>query len=420
MRLFLYNLILKLVSPAVRFWLRRHALYGPLIGRFQPQVPPSTAGAIWVHVCSLGEANGAQPLVTALRKAFPALPWLVTTSTLSGRVHCEALYGPEHVAWFPVDTKPAVRHFLAAAAPRILILFETELWPNVLHECATRQIPVLLANGRLSDKHLHRYRRYRWWYGPLIQSLEGACMQDELFKERLMDLGVPSERITITGSVKFDAVRDSVPARERSRMRQEWGFREGQAILLFACTRPGDEALASACWATLKEENPRLKLLIAPRHLDRIEEVIEPFSEPVIRRTQLRDRNRPEGARVFVLDTLGELGTLYALASVVVVGGSFYPGVNGHNPLEAAALGVPTVFGPYMSNFSQAEKVLVTAGGAIQVACPEDLYLALSTLLTDSGKQRQMGTAARRAVMANRGAVAKTIGQVRVLLGDEL
>lgn len=419
MQLTIYNLLLSLAAPLVRGWLRRHPKHEPLLARFNPPIPPVGPGGIWVHVCSLGEANGAMPLVEGLREAFPHRSVFITASTQAGLERCITLYGEEVVTWFPFDTRPAVRGFIAALTPAALVLFETELWPNVLAECRHASIPVLLANGRLSDKHHHRYRRMRWWYGPLIQHIEGACMQDELFAERMNELGLPAERIQVTGSIKFDAVRDAVSARERSRLRREWGFRENEAILLFASTRPGDEALASACWATLREEDPSLKLIIAPRHLDRLDDVLAPFSEPVVRRTELRNRNRPESARVFVLDTLGELGTLYALARVVVIGGSFYPDVNGHNPLEAAALGIPTIFGPYMSNFAQAEKVLVAAGGSVQVGCPEDLYLALSTLLADPRRQRQMGTAARRAVMANRGAVEKTIAQVRSAIEGE-
>jgi len=414
MRLFIYNLILAVLVPPARWWLRRHAVYAPLLARFSPPVPLGREGAIWVQVCSLGEANAARPLIEAIAEGLPNSPVLVTSSTLAGHARCLALYGAGNVTWFPFDTRPAVKNFLASARPAALILFETELWPNVLSECRRAGVPVLLANGRLSEKNKRRYARLRWWYGPLLQHIGAACMQDEIHAERIRALGMPPERIAITGSVKFDAVQDAVPIRERNRMRQQWGIREGDPILLFATTRPGEEALASACWSTLKEEIPRLKLIIAPRHLERMEEVLAPFSEPVARRTATG--NSQEGARVFILDTMGELGSLYAIASVVVVGGSFYPGVNGHNPLEAAALGIPTVFGPYMSNCPDAVRVLVDAGGAIQVPCPEDLYLTLSRLLADPGRQRQMGTAARRAVMANRGAAAKTVAHIKAAL----
>ncbi len=371
-----------------------------------------------MQVCSLGEANAARSLLEALRIVFPDQAVVLTASTVSGYARCQALYGADNVAWFPFDQRATVHRFLARLEPAALILFETELWPNVLDQCHRANIPVLLANGRLSDKHHHRYQRYRWWYAALIQGLDFACMQDEVFRERLVALGVPGDRVTVTGSMKFDAVRTAIPPRERSRLRQEWGFREEDSVLLFASTRPGDEDLASACWATLREENPRLKLVIAPRHLDRVDQALAPFSEPVIRRTMLRAGEDVTNARVFVLDTLGELGNFFSLANVVVIGGSFYPGVNGHNPLEAAALGVPTVFGPYMSNFAQAERVLLAAGGAEQVACPEDLYLVLSTLLADPAKQRQMGTAARRAVLENQGAVEKTVLCLKDLLRD--
>jgi 3-deoxy-D-manno-octulosonic-acid transferase len=371
---------------------------------------------IWVQVCSLGEATAAEPLVRALQTSLPDHPILVTASTLAGRACCERLYGTDAVAWFPFDMRSSVRDFIERLNPAALVLFETELWPNVLAACGEREVPVLLANGRLSDKHRRRYERFRWWYGPLVAGLDAACMQEAAFKERLVALGVESERVVVTGSMKFDVVRDMVSPRERNQLRRAWGFHSDELILLFASTRPGDEDLASACWATLREENPQLRLVIAPRHPERIDDVLAPFSEPVLRRTAMKAGKAASGERVLVVDTLGELSELFAIAHVVVVGGSFYAGVNGHNPLEAAALGVPTLFGPYMSNFAVAERVLLEAGGAIQVGCPEDVYLELSTLLSDVGRQRQMGTAARRAVLENRGAVDKTVERLKGLI----
>lgn len=420
MRLFLYNVILAIVAGPAGLWLKRHRAYHRLAARFAPTVPPAACGGIWIQLCSLGEANAARPLVEALESAFPDRPLLVTASTLTGYDRCRVLFGEHRVTWFPFDTSKAVSGFLNGARPQCLVLFETELWPNVLAGCHRAGVPVLLANGRLSETHLHRYQRFRWWFGPLVRSLDAACMQEAVYRDRLIALGVPEDRVSVTGSIKFDAVEMVVTPRERQRVRKQWGFRDGDTVLLFSSTRPGDEALASACWATLREEYPRLKLVIAPRHLDRMGEVLEPFSEPVVRRTQLQAADRPSNARVFVLDTMGELGALHSVADLVVVGGSLYAGVNGHNPLEAAALGVPVVFGPYMSNFAVAARVLVESGGARQVGCPEDLYLSLSTLLADSAKRRQMGTAARRAVLQNQGATEKTVARLRALLDNAL
>ncbi len=416
MRLLLYNLILGLLAPIARWWLRRQPKYTAQLARFAPDIPVDKMGALWLQVCSLGEVNAARPLVEAIRAEIPECPLLISTSTGSGQERARELYGEEHVTWFPFDTSTAVRCFLEALQPKALILFETELWPNVLANCKTRGIPVLLANGRLSDKHQTRYARYRFWYGPLVRELTTACMQDPRYAKRLEALGVSSSRIHVTGNIKFDAVSTAIAPRERQRLRTLWGLRDEEKVLLFGSTRPGDEDLASACWATLREEFPHLKLVLAPRHLERVQEAVSPFSETVVLRSALRQHEGQRAARVYVLDTLGELSAFFGVANVVVMGGSFYAGVNGHNPLEAAALGVPTVFGPYMSNFEEAARVLVAAGGSTQVSCPEDLYLTLSTLLGDPARQRQMGTAARRTVLDNQGAVGQTVAHIKALL----
>ncbi len=243
-----------------------------------------------------------------------------------------------------------------------------------------------------------------------------AGMQSETHARRMVALGASEASVRVTGNLKFDSVRDSVPPRTRQRLRMEYNLKPETRVLLFASTRPGDEALASACWATLREEYPELRLVIAPRHIDRAEEVRGYFSEPIACRSAQHRGGESRSERVLLLDTFGELTDFMAISSVVVVGGSFYPGVNGHNPLEPAALGVPAVFGPYMANFEEAAGVLTARGGAIQVACAEDLYLALSKLLGDSARRRQLGTLARKAVLDNQGAVRNTIALIEEVL----
>lgn len=409
MRMLLYNVLLALIAGPSRWWLRRHPKHHPLVERFNPPIPPMTDRPLWIHACSLGEVNTARPLVEALRARHPDAPLLITASTVTGHERATALFPNDAVTWLPFDTAHAVRRFLDAARPRALVLIETELWPNILAGCQRRHIPVVLANGRLSDRHLRRYRRMRWWYRPLLQGLAAAGMQSERYAQRIVALGAAPERVCITGNLKFDAVQDHVPGRSRAQLRSQHGFRPEDRILVFGSTRPGDEALASACWATLREEYPDLRLVVAPRHVDRADEIAGFFSEPLQRRTRIRQGATHVGERVLLVDTMGELAGFLAMASVAVVGGSFFPGVNGHNPLEPAALGVPVVFGHYMSNFEDAAATLVARKGARQVACPEDLYLAISELLGNAAEQRQMGTRARRAVLDNQGAVQATI-----------
>lgn len=412
----LYNLAHSIASALARWWLRRHPRYHVLAARFDPPMPEFKARPIWVQACSVGEVNTVLPLLESIRAAFPGVPIVLTSSTVAGHARAEGNTDLAHPAWFPFDTPRATRSFVRRLDPRVLILVETELWPNVLRACRLQHVPVVLVNGRLSDRHARRYRRMGWWYRPLVRGLAAAGMQSERYASRLQALGLTPERMRITGNLKFDAARDHVGGRDRQRLRMENGFRPQGPVLFFGSTRPGDEALASACWATLREEYPELRLVIAPRHVERAEEVLGLFSEPVLRRSAVKAGQPARGERVFLLDTLGEMPTFLSLATVAVVGGSFYPGVNGHNPLEPAALGIPTVFGPYMSNFDDPAAVLLERGGAQSVACPEDLYLALSKLLGDTAEQRQMGTRARKAVLDHQGASAATVALIAEVL----
>jgi 3-deoxy-D-manno-octulosonic-acid transferase len=418
--MFLYNLVLMIAATPARWWLRRHPRYHVLVERFAPPLPEFSARPIWVQACSVGEVNTVLPLLESIRAAFPGAPIVLTSSTVAGYARAEKEGGPTaHAAWFPFDTRKATRSFVRRLNPRILILVETELWPNVIAACGKHEVPIVIVNGRLSDRHARRYRRMGWWYRPLVRRVAAAGVQSERYGARLQALGLPHDRQRITGNLKFDAARDHVGGRDRQRLRMENGFRQQGAVLFFGSTRPGDEALASACWATLREEYPELRLVVAPRHAERAEEVLGLFSEPVLRRSAVIAGQPPRGERVFLLDTLGEMPTFLSLATVAVVGGSFYPGVNGHNPLEPAALGIPTVFGPYMSNFDDPAAVLLERGGAKAVACPEDLYLALSKLLGDTAEQRQMGTRARKAVLDHQGATAASVALIADVLSGQ-
>jgi len=320
------------------------------------------------------------------------------------------------ITWFPFDHPAAVRRFFDAVRPSALVLIETELWPNVVREAGIRKVPVIIVNGRISDKHFPRYQRFHFFFKKVFQGITAAGVQSRRYAERLAILGVDPSRITITGNTKFDAVTAVVDSEKQNQIRAECGFAADAPVLLFGSTRPGDEALAAECWKSLREKFPTLRLVVAPRHLDRIEEALAPFAEPVRRRSEILAGRIPAGERVFFLDTLGELNSFYALATVAVVGGSFYPGVNGHNPLEPAALGVPAVFGPYMSNFAEPSQVLLDAHGAVQVAAPEDLLAVLQDLLDDSQKRSVIGENGRAAVVENQGAIVRTVELIASLL----
>lgn len=415
MRYFLYNNLWRLASPMIRRRFRKREGEAPLLERFAPSLPPSLTAPVWIHACSLGEVNTAAPLVKAVRSLYGESGVLLTSSTLTGRDRALQVAG-EHSAYFPLDHPGSVRRFLESAKPRLLVLVETELWPNVLRQCARRSIPVLVVNARLSDKHFARYQKYRGFVSPMFRCISHVAAQSQEHAERFVAMGVPAERVQVTGNMKFDATPPDPPQMQRMKLRASCGIPEHAPLLVFGSTRPGDEALASACWATLREEYPTLHLVVVPRHVDRRDEVRAQFGEPVLLRSEIKEGHaQPAGERVLLVDTMGELSQFYAAANLAVIGGSFYPGVEGHNPLEAAALGIMTVFGPHMRNFEEPAAALVQAEAAVQVACPEDLYETLSRLIRDTLALRQTGTLARRVVLDNQGATQRNLKLIQQL-----
>ncbi|MBN2307667.1 MAG: hypothetical protein JXR94_01775 [Candidatus Hydrogenedentes bacterium] len=416
----MYDIATTLAAPLGAVRLALSSRHRPLLRRFAPPVPPLPERPIWIQACSVGEVSVAKSLLGALRERWPDTPVLLTCSTVAGRAQADSACADVARAWFPFDHALSVRRFIRQARPRALVLVETELWPNVLRGARRHGVPVVIVNGRLSDKHFPRYRRFRRWLRPALRCITAAGMQNQEYAGRLAELGVDPGAIHVTGNTKFDGVATDVPAETRARLRAENGFQEDQPILLFGSTRPGDETLASQCWRELREEFPALRLVIAPRHLKRLDEATAPFDEPLLFRSQVREGRAPAGERVLILDTMGELVAFYASATVAVIGGSFFPGVEGHNPLEPAALGVPTVFGPYMRNFVDPARVLVEGGGAEQVARPDELAGALRVLLRDPERRAAMAARGRAAVLANRGAIGRNLDVLEAVLeGDD-
>jgi 3-deoxy-D-manno-octulosonic-acid transferase len=398
-----------MAAPLVRRRFTRHAAEARLAERFKPLLSPGLAQPVWIHACSLGEVNTALPLFRAAREYFGEEAVLLTASTLTGRDRAQQVAGRQS-AFFPMDHPRSVRRFLDELKPRMLVLLETELWPNVLRECTRRDIPVLVVNARLSDKHFARYKRIQALAAPMFRQITAVGAQTQEYADRFIALGVPPAHVEVTGNLKFDAAPTEVPQMQRAKLRAACGIPENAPVLVFGSTRPGDEALASACWATLREEYPGLHLVVAPRHIERRDEVRAHFGEPVLLRSEVKEGTRQAaGERVLLVDTVGELTQFYAAGSLAVIGGSFYPGVEGHNPIEAAALGALPVFGPHMRNFSEPAALLLAEGAAIQVPCAEDLYETLSALIRDTLALRQMGTLARRVVLDHQGATQRNL-----------
>jgi len=414
MRYVLYNLLMGLAAPVGAAYLLLSHRHRPLLRRFSPSLPGSAGtGVLWVHACSVGEVFVARALLNALQGKNRDNGLLLTVSTLSGLDLARKILPDVPTTFAPFDLAASVRRFIRQLRPAALIILETELWPNLIRETRRAGVPVLILNGRISPRKYPRYRRYRHFLPPVYPLISHVGVQDEVYLHRFAMLGVPKDRITITGNLKFDGVATAVDESRKDAIRLENGFRAGDRIIVFGSTRSGDETLASACWNALKEEYPDLKIVVAPRHLQRVEEVVAAFSGDTLSlRSAIKASGNGGQARILVLDTMGELGGMYAIATVAVIGGSFFPGVEGHNPLESAALGVPTVFGPFMGNFPDAAALLTSVGGAVQASGPEELIPVLKRLLDDVEYSRLLGECGRQAILRNQGASERSLALI--------
>ena len=411
----LYNSALTIISPLAAAYLALHPRHRPLLRRFAPNTPSTHSKPVWVHACSLGEVNTALPLLKSLRHTYPHTPIVLTVSTQSGMDHAQNLASDFNPTWFPFDLTASVKLFLKRLQPRLLILIETELWPNVLRQCHQQTIPVALVNGRISQKHFRRYQLQRPLLAPLLATIQVASMQSRTDQQRIEALGIPPEHTVVTGNIKFDGVPDIPSNNDLKAWRNELGIPLDADVVTFGSTRPGDESLAAACIKTLRADYPDVRWIIAPRHNKRIQDALAPFEGmPIVLRSQiLSGQDTATDESILMLDTLGELQSCYAISCIAVIGGSFFPGVEGHNPIESAAMGVTTLFGPYMGNFTAVSESLLQAEGAIRVESSQDLCSELSSLLGDNGRREYIGGNGRLAVLENQGALSKTMEALR-------
>ncbi len=372
------------------------------------QTRPRLDSPIWVHAVSVGEVGAAAPLVRALRERYPFRDILITTTTPTGAATVVRQFGQTvHHVYFPYDIPWAVGRFLRHFKPRMLLLIETELWPNVIHECAQRHTPIVLVNGRMSERSARGYR----YLGQLTRSTLGqltrVAAQTTEDANRLHELGVDRSRLVVTGSLKFDVHLPASLFEEGAAIRRELGI--NRPIWVAGSTREGEEIVLLRAFRLLRQQFPEALLVIAPRHPERFESVGE-----LIRRAGWRAVRRREAApcepetAVFLLDSMGELLRFYAAADVAFVGGSLFP-LGGQNMLEPASLGVPVVTGPYLDNFLEISNKL-TAVGALRVAAnAEELAATLGYWLAHSEARDEAGRAGRQMVVHNRGATMSVL-----------
>jgi len=379
------------------------------LGRRLPEIP---SGGVWVQAVSVGEVAVARPLLAELKRRHPAVPTVLSATTSTGLAMASGAQLADVTLPFPVDLPGPVRRLMRAAAPRLVVLVETELWPELLAACGSGGIPVALVNARVSDRSFAGYRAIRSLLRPLLRPISVALAQTEQDAARLATIGVPGERVRVTGNVKFDASPPGAPPRVLDELRR---LAAGRPVLVAGSTMAGEENLVIEAVLRLPEGR-RPFLLLAPRHPERASDVLQLASAaglPAVRRTLFAEAPAPCAA--VVLDTVGELAALFQLADVAYIGGSLVP-TGGHNPIEPARFGVPVLSGPHVRNFAAVYQSFVAAGGARIVRSSQELAEALAEWLADPARARAAGNAGLRLLEKNAGATARTVDALEPFL----
>ena len=380
--------------------------------------------SIWIHAVSVGEVLTARPLISELKRRYPNLRMFLSTTTMAGQqLARRSVRDVDAVFYFPFDFQFVIRRTLDLVRPRLFIMMETEIWPNLLRECRARAVKTAVVNGRLSARSYPRYRLIRPMMRRVLDHVDRFLVQSEESARRFIDLGADPARVVVTGSLKFDSLEVSstaLQARARDRVLRYFRMPASRPVIVAGSTMKGEEGAVLQAFRRVRSVAPNTLLVIAPRNPERFgeaEQLARQEGWKVSRRSDLAIDAEPR-VDVVVLDTIGELATVYQIATVVFVGGSLVA-TGGHNVLEPAVFGKPIVFGPHMQNFAEIAEAFVVNGAGLQLAGEEELEEAFLSLMSDPVRRARLGAAARALVEANRGANDKSINVLMALLPQE-
>lgn len=411
----LYEVLLYLVLLIALPWF---VLTGVLRGKYVVNFPVragwfrhrAEAHDLWIHAVSVGETLAARPIVEEIARQRPGTSIVFTTTTLTGQAQARRLYPDATVTYFPFDFAFSVRRFLEHHRPRAYATMETEIWPNVTRIARANGLRLLLANGRISDRSFPRYRAVRWVMGPLLRKYDRILAREETDRERFVSIGAPAEIVEISGNVKFDYEPDETPLEIAPELE---ALIDGRKVVVFGSTMEGeDEALLPEIESLLARHN--LFIVIAPRKPERFELVAGLLTMSSLRYVR-RSAMTSSPADVLLLDTFGELAKIYRYATAAFIGGTLVP-AGGHNPIEAAAAGVPVCFGPSMTNFREIAQVFLRNEAAAEVQRAAEVAEFVTRMLEQPELQRAWGERARTTVLQNRGASERTARRIVELL----
>ena len=377
---------------------------------------------LWIHCASVGEALLARTLLAGLEAAYPDAEIVFSTVTRTGRQTVETHFPGHRVFYFPLDLSFVVRKVLNSIKPTAVILVELEVWPNFLGVAERCEVPVVVVNGRITERSARRYRRLGGLFRSTFRRVRHYAVQNTEYASRLAALGVSRDRITVAGTMKYDTVATEIEPASAAAYRRELRLREADTVLLGGCTHPGEDELLIDYAKCRQASGAPLRLVLAPRHSERceaVERLLRAAGLTPVRKTALDAGTAPagfeDGPHAILVDTTGELARLYAVATVVFVGGSLVEH-GGQNMIEPAALGKAVVFGPHTWNFRETVDLLVANDAAVQIGGADELPATLDALLADPARRDRLGARARALIERSKGATERNVSAVRPFL----
>ncbi len=418
----LYLLLLMAIAPVLIYrritqGKYRRGWYEKLTGRLSRQHPDRTC--LWFHAVSVGEVLQLQKVLEETEARFPLAELLITVTTETGYDVAREKYPRYTVSFFPLDFSWAINHALSAIRPRLIVLVELELWPNLILTAKRRKIPLILINGRMGAKSFRGYSRLKPLMKRLLSCFEILAVQTETYQDRLLGLGAPADRVIVSGNIKFDRSESDRKNPKTLELKSWFRLDASDLVFIAGSTQDPEEIYAIDAWLALRNEFPRLRLIIVPRHKERFDEVADLIRQRgcrLIRRSTLVDQgkssmeanNVPDGPEVGLLDTLGELAACWGLADIAFVGGSL-TNRGGQNMIEPAGYGTAVLFGPNTWNFKDITEALLSLDAAKVVSGPDELQETIRQLLRYPDEAHRMGQAARAFVASQRGATLRTV-----------
>lgn len=424
----LYNLLTFCALPfaLVYHWYRsvsrgRKPAFGERFGLLADDIKVRLSGhpVIWLHAVSVGEVIAARALMKALKGRYAEYCLLLSVTTETGRSVAEKDSLADIVIYFPFDIPPAVRKLLDIVSPVIVVIMETEIWPVFIRELHQRSIPVFLANGRISERSFPRYRAFSWFFRPILHLFSRLAMQSDADMDRIVEVGAPPGRTVVLGNLKYDIPWGEVSEEERAALRSRFGISLDSLVITIGSTHPGEESLLMESCCGILARHHNIQLILVPRHPERAGEVEALLSSSglasVRRSVQQNGKSLSMAGKVLLVDTIGELMSLYALSDITYVGGSLVP-TGGHNLLEPASRGIPFLFGPHMENFQEIAELALEYGAGIQLADTSDFRSAVDELLTTPAMRKVLGYNGLKLLRSSGGAVARHMEAIERLI----